>query len=82
LYVLLLLAAIAGSLAYIKYLQFGEMAAQGSTPPPPISVTVAEAQVRQWQRQLPAIGTLVSSQAVEITSEVAGVITTINFASG
>jgi membrane fusion protein (multidrug efflux system) len=82
LYVLLLLAAIAGSLAYIKYLQFGEMAAQGSTPPPPISVTVAEAQVRQWQRQLPAIGTLVSSQAVEITSEVAGVITMINFASG
>lgn len=82
LFVLFLLAAIAGSLAYVKFMQFGEMAAQGSVAPPPISVTVAEAEARQWQRQLPAIGTLVSSQAVEITSEVAGVITTINFSSG
>ena len=81
-FILLLLAAIASSLAYVKFLQFGELAAQGSVPPPPISVTVAEAEAMQWQRQLPAIGTLVSSQAVEITSEVAGVITTINFASG
>ena len=42
--ILLLVGAIAGSLAYFKLGQFEQMAAQGSQQPPPISVTVATAE--------------------------------------
>lgn len=79
--VLLIILAIAGTLGYIKYLQFQGMAAQ-NTPPPPISVTVAVAKTANWNKRIKAIGTLVANQGVEISSEVAGIVTSINFESG
>ena len=42
--VLLLIAAMAGALGYQKYLQIQQQIAQGSQLPPPISVTVANAE--------------------------------------
>jgi membrane fusion protein (multidrug efflux system) len=80
--VFIVVAAIAGGLAYKKYLQIGVMSAQGSVPPPPISVTVASAQSTQWQNRIKAIGTLVASQGVELSSEVAGIVKAIHFKSG
>ena len=80
--VLLLLAAIAGALGYKKFLQLQELGAQGSQAPAPISVTVATAEKAQWKRQIIAIDTLVASQSVDITSEVAGVVRSIEFQSG
>jgi len=80
--VLLLVGAIVGGLAYIKLGQFEVMSAQGSIPPPPISVTVAEAKPTQWQKRILAIGTLVASQGVDISSEIGGIVRSINFASG
>jgi membrane fusion protein (multidrug efflux system) len=80
--VLLLLAAIAGGLGYQKYLQIQQKIAQGSQVPPPISVTVATAEAAQWQRRVHAIGSLVAFQGVDVTTEVSGVITSINFDSG
>ena len=79
--VLLIILTIAGSLGYVKYLQFQGMAAQ-NTPPPPISVTVAVAEAANWNKRIKAIGTLVAYQGVDISSEVAGIVTSINFESG
>ena len=80
--VLLLLAALTSTLGYKKYLQIQEQIAQGSQVPPPISVTVAEARASEWNRRVKAIGTLVANQGINITTEVAGVIKSINFRSG
>ena len=80
--VILLLAAIAASLGYKKFLQIQEQIAFGSAAPPPTSVTAAEANPEQWQNRLKAIGSLVASQGIDITSEVEGIVKTLNFKSG
>ncbi len=80
--IILLLMVLSSALGYKKYLQIQEQIAQGSQAPPPISVTVAAAEPGQWDRRVKAIGTLVAYQGVHITTEVSGVITSINFDSG
>ena len=70
------------SLVYFKFLQIQEQIAIGSQVPPPISVTVAAVETSQWNRNIKAIGTLVAFQGVDITTEVSGTITAINFDSG
>jgi len=80
--VVLLIAALTGALAYQKTVEIQAQIAQGSQPPPPISVTVAEARAGEWNQRIKAIGTLVAYQGVDITSEVSGVIKSINFDSG
>ncbi len=80
--VLLLVGAMVAALAYVKYGQIQVMMAQGSVPPPPISVTIAEAKAEQWNKRIMAIGTLVASQGVDISSEVGGIVRKINFESG
>ncbi len=80
--VLLLIAAMVGGLGYKKFLQLEMMTAQGSVAPPPISVTVAEAIPAQWNKRIKAIGTLIAYQGVNISSEVSGIVTSINFESG
>ncbi len=80
--VLSLLIGLAGVLAYKKSLQLEEMGAQGSIAPPPISVTVAQAEPAEWNRRIRAVGTLVAFQGVDITTEESGIVTSINFESG
>ena len=80
--VVLLLAALSGALGYTKYLQIQQQITQGSQVPAPISVTVATAEEAQWERQVKTIGNLVAFQGVDITTEVSGIITSINFDSG
>lgn len=80
--VLLLLAAIGGSLGYLKLNQFQALEAEGQQVPPPISVTVATAEAALWRRKIKAIGTLVAFQEIDLTTEVSGVVTGINFDSG
>ncbi|MDH3538332.1 MAG: hypothetical protein OER87_21525, partial [Gammaproteobacteria bacterium] len=80
--VVLLVAALTAALAYQKTVEIQAQIAQGSQLPPPISVTVAEARPGEWNRRIKAIGTLVAFQGVDITSEVSGVIKSINFGSG
>jgi len=81
-FVLLLVAAMVGSLAYQKTLQIQQQIAQGSQVPPPISVTVATAKAAMWESRVAAIGSLVAFQGVNVTTEVSGVITSITFDSG
>ena len=80
--IVLLLMVLSSALGYKKFLQIQDQIAEGSQAPPPISVTVAEAETGQWNRRVKAIGTLVAYQGVDITTEVSGVITSINFDSG
>jgi len=80
--VILLLAAIASALGYKKFQQIQEQIAFGSAVPPPTSVTVSEAKSEQWQNRLKAVGSLVASQGVDITSEVSGIVKELNFNSG
>lgn len=80
--VIIVVAAITAGLAYKKYLQIGVLSAQGSIAPPPISVTVASAQSSQWQKRIKAAGTLVASQGVDLSTEVAGIVKSIHFDSG
>lgn len=80
--VFLIVAAIVAALGYVKFGQIQTMIAQGSIPPPPISVTVAEAKAEQWSAKIKTIGTLVASQGVDVSSEVGGIVRSINFESG
>jgi membrane fusion protein (multidrug efflux system) len=80
--VFILVAAIAAGLAYKKYLQIGVLTAQGSVAPPPISVTVASAESAEWNKRIKAVGTLVASQGVDLSTEVAGIVKSIRFKSG
>ncbi|WP_432754548.1 efflux RND transporter periplasmic adaptor subunit [Pseudomonas sp. WMBT8] len=51
-------------------------------PKPPVSVAVANAVEKPWQRQLPAAGTLKALQGINLSIEVPGVVTQLHFDSG
>jgi membrane fusion protein (multidrug efflux system) len=53
-----------------------------SQVPPPATVTSEPAKTEQWVEQLSSIGTLISSHGVDVTSQVAGIVTEVYAASG
>ena len=53
-----------------------------SQMPPPSTVTSEAARTEKWVEQLTSIGTLFSSHGVDVTSQVAGIVTEMNAASG
>ncbi|AYC34161.1 efflux RND transporter periplasmic adaptor subunit [Pseudomonas cavernae] len=69
-------------LASYKAFSIREQIKQFSAPQPPISVSAAIAEQRQWQERLPAIGTLKASQGVDLTVEVTGTVRDVLFRSG
>ena len=77
-----MLGAVIAYLVFEKLGQFEAMGAQQSQTPPATSVTAATATADKWSRRIPAIGTLVASQSVDITSEIAGTIKKLHFVSG
>lgn len=80
--VIFVVALMAVGLGYVKFGQIQEQIAMGSQVPPPTAVTAANAEAAVWNRRVKAIGTLVAFQGVDITTEVSGIITSINFDSG
>ncbi len=79
--VLLFLAAILGGIAGWKYYQILEqLAMQG--PPPPAVVAFATVEQEDWQPSLDAVGSLVATQGIFVTNEVAGKVRSILFQSG
>ena len=50
--------------------------------PPPATVTAEPARTEKWVEQLPSIGTLIASQGVDVTSQVAGIVTEVLIDSG
>lgn len=53
-----------------------------SQVPPPATVTSEAARAEKWIEQLPSIGTLISSHGVDMTSQVAGIVTEVYLESG
>jgi membrane fusion protein (multidrug efflux system) len=54
----------------------------GSAPVPPATVSAMKADYQEWQPQLSAVGTLRAVRGVDVTTEVAGLVRTIEFKSG
>jgi membrane fusion protein (multidrug efflux system) len=53
-----------------------------SAPIPPATVSTMKADFQQWQPQLTAVGTLRAVRGVDVTTEVAGLVRSVNFKSG
>lgn len=80
--VLLSLALVLGAMFGWKYIQMQKMAAMASMPPPPATVAAAGVQTEHWQPYLEAVGSLVASRGILVTTEVAGKVSDILFESG
>ncbi len=69
-------------LAALKFNAISKQIEQFTAPKPPVSVEVVEASELSWQNRLPAIGTLKASQGVDLSVEVAGTVSQLQFRSG
>ncbi|MBI1648391.1 efflux RND transporter periplasmic adaptor subunit [Hyphomicrobium sulfonivorans] len=81
---LLILAAFIGGLAYFQFVFKPKMIQEflSSQRPPPATITAEAASTAEWAERLPAIGTLIASQGVEIAAQVPGIVTELHFESG
>ena len=80
--VLLALAMVLGAMFGWKSWQGQQAALLAQMPPPPVTVAAAGVQVETWQPYLRAVGTLVATQGILVTTEVAGKVSEIRFESG
>lgn len=80
--VLFLLALLFAGIFGWKYLQGQKMAARAAMPPPPATIAATTVQTDRWQTSLTAVGSLVASQGVSVSSEIAGQVIEIDFKSG
>lgn len=76
--VVLIVLALAGYKAFSIYRQIQVF----SAPKPPVSVAVAVAREIPWQDRLPTVGTLRALQGVDLSLEIAGTVTDVQFESG
>lgn len=81
---LLILAAFIGGLAYFQFVFKPKMIQEflSSQRPPPATITAEAAKTEEWAERLPAIGTLIASQGVDIAAQVPGIVTELHFESG
>lgn len=80
--VIVLLTLMFGGIFGWKIYTGGKLAAKMSQPPPPATVASAEVMVETWEPYLAAVGSVVATQNVFITTEVAGQVQEILFESG
>ncbi|MFJ4347901.1 efflux RND transporter periplasmic adaptor subunit [Pseudomonas sp. NPDC089401] len=76
--VLLIVLALGGYKGFSIYQQIQVF----SAPRPPITVAAAQAEQRQWQPRLPAVGSLKALQGVDLSLEVEGIVKALYFDSG
>lgn len=79
---LVLVASLAGGLAYAKWRQMEAMQARFAVPQPPTQVAVATVEQIAWQRRIRGTGSLTAVQDVFVTNEVPGIVTALHFDSG
>ncbi len=80
--VILILGLLFAGMFAIKSCQSRQMAAMNAMTPPPTTVAVATATETEWQPFLEATGTLVATQGVFVSAEVAGKVREIHVESG
>jgi len=80
----LLIAVLLGGLGYFQYVLKPQAirSFMSQMRPPPATITAEKARSEKWVERLASIGTLVASQGVDITSQVAGVVTEVLIESG
>ena len=78
------IAALLGGLAYFQFVYKPQMIRSflSQMKPPPATVTAEPARTEKWVERLTSIGTLIASQGVDVTSQVAGIITDVQIDSG
>ncbi|MAK86066.1 MAG: efflux transporter periplasmic adaptor subunit [Pseudomonas sp.] len=69
-------------LAALKFNSIYQQIQQFQAPKPAIDVETEVARRMDWQSRLPAIGTLKASQGIDLSVEIAGTITDVQFQSG
>ncbi|NAW64542.1 efflux RND transporter periplasmic adaptor subunit [Photobacterium halotolerans] len=80
---LIIVAVLFGTLFTSKYFEIkGKMAYFANMPEPDYPVTVVEAKPTDWVPAIEAIGFIEPNQGVTVTTEVAGVIKSLEFDSG
>jgi membrane fusion protein (multidrug efflux system) len=81
---IVILAMLIGGLAYFQLVFKPKMIKEflSKQAPPPATITAAPAAPADWIERLPAIGTLIASQGVDVASQVAGIATGLGFESG
>jgi membrane fusion protein (multidrug efflux system) len=80
---LAVMAAIIGTLAFVKFKQFQAMAGQSASfQPPPEAVTTIVAREERWPATLDAIGTVAAVQGVVVSADLPGLVDRIAFESG
>ncbi len=77
-------AVVLGAIAWFNFSFKPNMikTIMSSQVPPPATVTSEPAKSEQWIEELTSIGTLISSHGVDITSQVAGIVTEVLVQSG
>jgi membrane fusion protein (multidrug efflux system) len=80
----LVIAVLLGGLAWFNHIFKPSMIKSflSAQVPPPATVTAEPARSEQWIEQLTSIGTLISSHGVDMTSQVAGIVTEVYLESG
>lgn len=76
-----LIVAVLGSIGGFQYLRIAALA--GAVPAlAPVTIAAATATTEQWTRRLDAVGTLRALNGINLTAEVGGQVTAIQFQSG
>ena len=80
----ILIAALLGGLGYFQFVFKPQMIKSflSQMTPPPATVTAEAARTEKWVERLSSIGTMIASQGVEVTSQVAGIVTEVGIESG
>lgn len=80
--VVLLLVVVFGGIFGWKYFIGQKMATMMAAPPPPATIASADVQSEDWTPWLEAVGSVVATQGVLVTTEVAGKVQDILFEYG
>jgi membrane fusion protein (multidrug efflux system) len=78
------IAALLGGLSWFQFVYKPQMIRSflSQMKPPPATVTAEPARTERWIERLTSIGTLIASQGVDVTSQVAGIVTEVLIDSG
>ncbi|MDY6980807.1 MAG: efflux RND transporter periplasmic adaptor subunit [Pseudomonadota bacterium] len=79
---IVLLALFLAALFGIKYWQNVQQAAQMAQPRPPATIASTEVREERWRPMLNSVGSLVAINGTAVTTEVAGLVSKIQFESG
>src|SRR5262245_19251510 len=80
----LVIAGLLGGLGYFQFVALPGMikSSLSQMSPTPATVTSEAARTEKWVERLSSIRTMIASQGVEVTSQVAGIVTEVLIESG